>query len=370
MQALVIRTARENHIDLVVDNVEIPTVQDDDVLIKVAIAGISPGSVTLAKLGQSRVPSVLGHLVAGTVVAIGNKVTSVTIGDRVRLHPVLSCGKCRHCCEKRDQFCDQSGIMGFARFCRQSNMYDKYHHGGAAEYVKGPYWLVDRLPEVVSFESASKIHDTATASSVLKQANLKKDSVVLLTAPTGTMGVLTLRIAHLYPIKKLILVGRSRERLQQVRQLTQIPTEIFALDASNDSDQADNGQSLGARIAALAAEDIDVIIDYLPSGDMISNILPALRTGGTLVHMGGNVSPLCLPLITLMQRGWTVLGTRSHTREDAKECLSWMTEGKLKIDDLISHRFPLSEMDKAVKTLNLRDEPMWLTVIDVGRVAA
>jgi threonine dehydrogenase-like Zn-dependent dehydrogenase len=263
--------------------------------------------------------------------------------------------------------CYEAALIGFARFGKESVLYNTYHDGSLAEYIRVPYWLLDPLPDNVSFDVAAKIHDAATALSALKLAELPRDSTIVITAATGTMGTLTLRLAQQFPIKRVILLGRSKERLESVRGLTSLETAILSL-GDQCSKKAD-GHTIGAivpQLKGMAPDGINAIIDWLPSGDVIGQILPALSTGGTVVHMGGNISPLPIPLVVIMANCWKLVGSRANTREDTSQILAWLAEGRIDIADLITHRFNLKEIDKALEVMENRSEPVWLSVIQVS----
>ena len=360
MQAL---RVEDKTAELKIRSISVPSVGPQDVLIKVEAASMTVGIGKLIKMGLSQVPSTVGHEAAGTVAAVGDEVTNMAKGARVRMHPVLSCRKCHYCTIGQEQMCHETAFVGFTNLGVKSELYDKYHDGSMAEYVRAPYWLIDSLPDNVSFEVGAKIHDIATALRVLKLAELKQDATIVLTAPTGMMGVLTLRLARHFPIKKIILVGRSKERLESIRSLTTVHTEVLVLKP----DEVYSGiGALVPQLKPLAPEGIDAILDYIPCGNAISQILPALRVGGTLMPMGGNSTPLTVPLVMIMNRCWRIVGSRANGRVDVIQVLKWLTEGELEIEDLITHRFSISETEKAMEVLESRSEPVWLSVFNFG----
>jgi threonine dehydrogenase-like Zn-dependent dehydrogenase len=65
-----------------------------------------------------------------------------------------------------------------------------------------------------------------------------------------------------------------------------------------------------------------------------------------------------------MMNLWRFVGTRACTRNDAREVLRLLETGALAVDELITHRFPLTDAVKAVDAIQRRDEPMWMTVIN------
>lgn len=363
MQAL---RANSRTSGLKLERTDIPKLGPSDVLIKVVSAGISPGTIKMIQAGKTRVPSTVGHEVAGTIESIGSDASGfeLKVGDRVRLHPNLACRACLHCDAGQDSTCDKVALIGFSNFGIQSEIYDQYHNGGLAEFVRAPYYLVDKLPDSISFDVAAKVHDLATASRALKLADLRKTSTIVLTAPTGAMGALTLRLAAMYSVGHIILVGRSKERIEQVASLTPIKTSVLALEPPNGF--GPETANLVGELKKLAPEGIDAIIDYFPAGNILDQVIPALRTGGTLVHMGGNLAVLQMPLMVIMVNCWKVTGGRANTRLDVHECLDWLSTKQIDIHDLFTHKFKMSEIDYALDLLVTRKEPAWLSVVNVS----
>ncbi|KAL4876442.1 chaperonin 10-like protein [Aspergillus karnatakaensis] len=361
MQAL---RATDRTSGVCLQEVPIPEIGPDDVLIKVHAAGVTPGALRLLEMGRAHTPSTLGHEIAGTIVEAGDMVPEeLAVGSRIRVHPVLSCRRCEFCTSGREHMCGEGAIMGFAQFGQTAPLYETYHDGGVAEYVKAPYWLVDILPENIPFHVAIKVHDVATGLNSLQQARLPKDATILLTAASGAMGSITLRLAEKFGLKKVVLLGRSRERLEGVRKLTPVETAVVA---SSNKDGELEQPALLQSLREAAPGGFDAIIDYLPAGGLIGKVILSLKTGGTLVHLGFNAAPLPVPLALVVSKCWTIVGCRAHTKENIQTAVQWLREKQLVIDDLITHRFPFREAETVIKRIEDREEPMWLTVIDVA----
>ncbi len=346
--------------------VDVPIIGPQDVLIKVASAGLVPGAFTMLKQGRlSILPTTLGHNVAGVVEKVGNLVDTVRVGQRVRLHPNVGCGTCSYCTTDRDQMCPEAGIIGFAGFgAGRMPLYEQYHDGGLADYVRAPSSRVDVLPENVNFDVGAKIHDLANAMRVLKMADLLPGATVLITAPTGSMGAACIKLAPFFGIGRLILVGRSMDRLEAVKKLTSINCDLVAL--GDLGDDWPTTKALVRRLRELVSSGVDAIIDFTPSGATtdIYQIMGALAVNGTMVHMGGNAATLPLPLIVVMINCWRIVGTRNHSRADAKTVLRWLGDGRLNVDDLITHRFKLEDIDEAITRLQDRSLPVMMMVIN------
>jgi threonine dehydrogenase-like Zn-dependent dehydrogenase len=342
--------------------VDVPSVGPQDVLIKVRAAGLQPGPLTMTKMGRlSPLPATLGHEIAGEVHQVGELVQNVRVGDRVRVHPMLACRACEFCLTGRDQMCTHGGVLGFQAFGKDVPLFKRYRDGGLAEFARAPEWLVDKLPDSVSFEVGSKIQDLATAYNVLQLAELRPGSTVIVTAPTGAMGVSILKIAHFFGVQRIILVGRSEERIEAVTKLTTIKTDVVATETI-PQEALEKGQLVG-RLKGLVPHGADAIIDLLPSGPLVSQVIHGLKCNGVLVHLGSNVAKLEIPLLLMMMNCWKLIGARMHTRQHAQTTLKWLAEGQLQVDDLITHRWTLDQVDEAMTHIQERSLPIWMSVI-------
>ena len=347
-----------------VEKIPVPDLHPEDVLVKVVSAGLAPGMMNLLRMGALKhLPTTLGHEAAGTIAAVGGKVVGVSVGDRVRVHPNLNCRRCSYCRTDRDMMCAQQAMLGHAAFgAGPLPLYDEYHNGGLAEYLRVPHWLIDPLPDCVSFDVGAKVHDLANAVRALKCAALQPGSTVVLTAATGTMGTATIRLAEHFGVARLILVARDSQRLRDVQVLAgSMRTDTVALD-SLDENWAEFG-GLTQQLRRLAPGGADAVIDYIPAGPGTGQAMAALATGGTLVHMGANMTPLPFPMIAIMANCWRVVGTRACTRTDAVEVLALLDSGALNVDDLITHHFSLGDATSALDAVQRRDEVIWMAVV-------
>ena len=346
--------------------VDVPKAGFQDIIIKVAAVGLAPGFFKLLKAGKiSPLPVTVGHEVSGTVAEVGELVDTVQVGQRVRLHPNVSCGSCNYCCTDRDQMCAEGGMMGFTRFGRAlSPLFEKYHEGGMSDYIRAPSWLVDVLPDNVSFELGAKVHDMANALRALKEAKLPPGSTVIVLGATGTMGSSAVKLAKFFGIGRLLLVGRSASRLEAVKKLASTDIICDTIALGDLGDDWPTTKALVQRLRELSPREADAILDFWPKGADIWQAMGALATNGTLVHMGGSPQVLPYPMALVSINCWRIIGTRNNTRADARTVLQWLQDGHLKAEDLITHRYKLEHIDKALATLEDRSLPMWMAIVN------
>jgi threonine dehydrogenase-like Zn-dependent dehydrogenase len=353
--------AYEGEAELRLEEVERPTAGPGEVVIKVASAGLAPGVLALWQLGRYPIlPRTLGNEAAGWIEEVGAGVTDFAAGDRVRLHPNLSCGGCEYCLTDREQMCAAHSVMGQGIYGADAlPLYRRYIDGALAEYVLAPARLVDHLPEQVSFDVAAKVHDIADAVRVWRMADVPPGGTVVFTAATGTVGTSAVRMAKLFGIGRIIAVARSAQRLAQVQALAPDLVETIALE---DIDFSSNG-GLTAAIRRLVPAGPDAVIDFLPEGPGTWQAIASLKVGGTGVLMGSNMATPPLPTLAIMVNCWRLIGTRGCTREDARQVLRWLAEGTLALDDLITHRFDLKDVAAAQRQVRDRPEPTWMVVV-------
>ncbi|OVZ64910.1 theronine dehydrogenase [Pigmentiphaga sp. NML080357] len=364
MTTMLAARAHRGATELSLERLPVPEPGPEDVVVKVMSAGIAPGMMKLLERGRFKhLPSTPGHEIAGVVVAAGAQAAGALVGRRVRVHPMLSCGQCVYCRTDRQQLCAETGMIGHAAFgTGKMELYARYHEGGLAEYARVPAWLVDVLPDNVNFDVGAKVHDLANAVRALKCAAIPEPGRLVITAATGTMGTASIKLARFYGARQLVLVARSRERLEALRPLAgDLPVELLALEEL-EADWADN-QGLTRRLRELLPDGADAVLDYFPGGPGTVQAVRALALGGTLVHMGGSTAPLAMPIAEIMQKCWRIVGTRACTRSDTDAVLELLGSGRLGADELITHHFPLAEVNRALQVMLDRSEPIWMAVV-------
>src|SRR5450432_4082465 len=159
-----------------VEEVPVPAVGDSEVLIKVAACGICGTDIKKIFQGYVEPPQILGHELAGTVVAVGRGVTRWKPGDRVMSFHHTPCGACFYCQNRLFSQCAQYKTTGLTAGFAPNG-------GGFAEYVKAMPWIVERgmiaLPAGVSFEEATFVEPVNTCLKAVRKARVSKNETVL-----------------------------------------------------------------------------------------------------------------------------------------------------------------------------------------------
>src|SRR5437868_9808808 len=180
-----------------VEEVPVPEVGPNEVLIKVAACGVC--GTDIKKIFQRYVepPQILGHELAGTVVATGPGVTKFHPGDRVMSFHHIPCQKCFYCERRLFSQCKQYKTTGLTAGFTPNG-------GGFAEYVKAMPWVAERgivaLPDNVSFEEATFIEPINTILKAVQKARVAAGETVLIVG-CGPIGLQLLMVANLQGAK-------------------------------------------------------------------------------------------------------------------------------------------------------------------------
>ena len=259
----------ENHFR--VEEIEIPTLAQGEVLVKVRAAGMTHGLVSLWRNGRTQLlPGVLGHEGAGEVAEVGPNVTRWRVGDRVRLHPTLTCRDCGFCRSDRETLCATLAVIGHAVYTNTAMpLYERYHNGALAEYMRVADWSLDRLPDEIPFDVGARVHSLAIALRALRKTDARHGDTLVVTAATGATGASVIKCAPLFGFARVIAIGRSRANLQQVAALEPGFVECIALeDLSADWERDDQ---LTARIREMTrGQGADCLVDLMPSGASVT----------------------------------------------------------------------------------------------------
>src|SRR6059058_5568362 len=192
MRAVVYRGPGE----LQVENVPVPAIRADELLVKVAACGVCPTDIKKIQYGTVPPPRIFGHETAGTIVRIGARVKKFREGDRVALHhhvPCLDCHACRHCAFAQCAQYKRTGITaGF-----------EPAGGGYAEYVRVMAFVLPglvKIPARNSFLEAAMLEPVNTVLKAVHRLALQRGDFVLVIGQ-GPIGLMFTRLLALRAMK-------------------------------------------------------------------------------------------------------------------------------------------------------------------------
>lgn len=284
-----------------VREVAVPTLQADEVLIKVERVGIC-GSELGGYLGHNSLrkpPLIMGHEFSGVVAEVGTAVNTFSDGDRVAVNPLVTCGVCRYCKYGEPQLCLSRSLLGAHR------------PGAFADYVAVPISNVYKLEAHVSFDEAALTEPYAVAVHICRLLQLTTGDRLLIIG-AGPIGLFTLQAAQSYGLHHITVVDTSSGRLEIVTELG--GAAVTSLDEAN----------IGTYDAAVDAVGLDITR---------TQCVEYVRPGGSIVFSGLHQNSSELPINTAIRNEIKMYGAFSNTPEDFEIALQWITEGKIRMLD-------------------------------------
>jgi propanol-preferring alcohol dehydrogenase len=259
--------------------------------------------------GDTPLPRVPGHEIAGVVTEVGDGVDGISVGDRVAIHYLLSCRHCASCRESGEQFCETGLMIG------------KHRDGGYAQSIVVPAFNAVPIPENVSFEAAAiMMCSTATAYHALRVANVGTGSRVALLG-FGGLGASALRLSQFLGAGAIAAVDVVPEKLALA-------------------------ESLGARpVRNGITEELkgfNVAIDFTGRPEVATAAFRALAPGGCLVLVALSEAQLPInPYRDILAKERRILGCSDHLKEELLDLMKFAANGDLDVSSVITRRIPL-----------------------------
>jgi L-iditol 2-dehydrogenase len=312
-----------------VQEVPDPVPGPGEVLVEVAAAGICGSDLELLDgrrpAAYVRYPVVPGHEWAGRVARLGPGVTGLRPGDPVVAEGLRTCGVCPRCAEGRTNLCSAPyAETGFT------------HPGALADGVVVPATLVHRLPADRPVEDAALLEPAACVAQGLLEAGVPRPGSRVAVVGDGPLGLLAVLLLRTTSPTELVLVGRRPGRRRRGHEG----------GATGVVDAADR-----ERLAALAGR-FDLAVEATNKPEGAASALALLRRGGTGVLLGisgsgrTTIDPDTITLGNLRVQG-IFAASRAAWR--------WVVElyglGMLDPGPLVTHRFGLDELPRALATL-------------------
>ena len=322
--------------DLRLEQVPVPDPGPGELLLRVRNCATCGTDVKIYFHGHRNLkpPRVLGHEIAGEVAALGHGVEEFTVGDRVQLSAVVSCGECRECRVGHENICENLTAIGYD--------YD----GGYAEYVIVPELVlrvggVNPMPPDLAFEEAAMTEPLACVLNGQELARVGEgDDVVIIGA--GPIGCLHARLARARGASLVTLVERGAERLQLAAARV-APDEVVL---------AEDGVDAVAAVRAVSeGRGADVVIVAAPSAAAHQDGIAMAANRGRISLFGS--LPKDAPTISvdaneIHYRELTIVGAANSTPAQNAAALAMIADGRVPVADLITKTLPLEELPDAI----------------------
>lgn len=331
--------------DIRIEEMEIPKIGDDEILVKVKACGICSGD-TMQWYVKRKAPLVIGHEVAGVVVEVGKNVDKFKPGDRVFVHHHAPCMECRYCRRGNYVMCD---VWKNSRIIP----------GGIAEFIKVPNVNLRndtlKLPDNVSFEDGALVEPVACSVKAFRKARIKDGDFVVVLG-LGFMGQVNVKLAKFYGAEIVIGVDKVRYRLDKAIE----NGASYVIDFSNED--------VKSRVFEITdGYGADVVI-------VGPGTIEAIRSGFEIVAKGGKLvlfTPTPDDVIFEIKphdiyfNEVSIIPSYSAGPNDTIEALDLISKGVIEAKNFITHRFEIdSTLEAYVLTANAGESLKCMIVFD------
>jgi NADPH:quinone reductase-like Zn-dependent oxidoreductase len=310
-----------------IEEVAEPKADRDEVILQVKSAGLNHLDIWTRKGRPGlnlTMPHILGCDAAGVVVAVGNDVTNVKIGNEVVLNPALSCGLCEYCNRGQHSECLSFGIVGMSR------------PGTFAQYVAVPAQNIHSKPAYMNFDQAGSFALTYLTAwrMLITKAQLQAGQTILIHGIGGGVALCALKLAKLVGAC-VIVTSSSDEKLARARQI--------GADFVINYKMADVAESVKD---FTSGRGVDVVIDTVGAAAWPIDF-SAVRRGGKIILCGITTGAKAeTDLRALYWNQLTIMGSTMGSNEDFRQMLAAVTVAKLK--PVIDSVEPLENVRKAM----------------------
>jgi len=319
---------------VVVETVPIPSIGAGEVLFRVAACGICGTDIKKIHYGLVPPPQILGHELAGTVVAVGRDVTRFQPGDRVVSFHHIPCGTCFYCEHKLFSQCCGYKKTGLTAGFDPNG-------GGFAEYVRAMPWIVERgmipVPDDISFEEATFVEPVNTCLKAVRKARVAAGETVLVIGQ-GPIGMLLMLLARYEGADVFASDPMPGRRAASVR---------FGATECFDPKVVDLRKEMSSRTDDRGA---DVVLLAAPQPALVQEALSIVRPGGRVLLFAHNdpVMRIEFPAAAIGIEEKEILGAYSASVDDQEESATIVFSRRLPLREMISHRFSLERISAGI----------------------
>jgi L-iditol 2-dehydrogenase len=309
-----------NNKDVRIQEMPIPEIADDELLLKVMACGIC-GSDVIEWYRVPKAPRVLGHEATGVMEKVGEKVKQYHVGDRVFVSHHVPCNECRYCLSGHHTACETLHTTN-------------YYPGGFAQYIRVPRINIERgvykLPAGMSFEEGTFIEPLACAVRGQRLAGIRKEDTSLIIG-SGIAGLLHVQLAKISEVDEIVAADINPYRLRMA-------------------------EKLGAHHAVNAKENLPQKLREINNGRLADKVIvctgatQAALTALECVDKGGTILFFAVPEPTVkipvpMTEFWrneiTIKTSYGAAPNDLEESLAILAKKKVNVKDMITHRLSL-----------------------------
>ena len=322
---------------------DVPKIRDTEVLLKVLYTGICGSDIQMyhGKHKYMTFPVVFGHELSAYVVKMGSAVDNFSCGDLVTVEPQVTCGRCHSCMTGHFNVCENLKVLGV------------HADGFMAQYVAVESSYLHKCDIGMDPRKAALIEPLAVAVGAVRRAGFCADANVLVIG-AGTIGNLIAQAAITHGAGKVMVSDINPIKLDTARKCGIDLTVNAASESLADSITNHFGQRRA-----------DIIIDTAASRVSFKSMLAVARPRSTIVITGNYKEPVELAMPIIQRQEIDILGHMMYVREDFSEAITWIEQGKIQLDEIITATYSFSRLTGAFAFIDNHPDNFMKILINV-----
>lgn len=314
--------------DFILKDVDKPNIKEDEVMLKVSSCAICGSDLKIAKFGNKRITEdrTIGHEISGTIESVGSKVFGFEVGDQVSVGADLPCHECNYCKQGKVNLCEINYAIGYQ------------FNGGFAEYIVLNKHVLESGPikkfHNISPDEACLSEPLACAINGIKKSlgcysDEKINNVLIFGG--GPMGLLLAEYLSYLNVKDIVIAETNISRVDFIKSNTNFKS--FHPDELND-------------------ETFNLIFTACPVLETHRLAIKHSSVGGVVNFFGGlpaDSGSLNLMSNDIHYKEMVLTGSHGSTPATHKEALELIDSERINLKYLITHIYPLEELNEAFK---------------------
>ena len=320
------------HTKLQLTKVPEPQVQGPlDVIVRIGGAGVCRTDLHIlegqweAKSGVG-LPYTIGHENAGWVHAVGDAVVNVAVGDKVILHPLITCGLCRACRSGDDVHCENSRFPGIDT------------DGGYAEYLRTTARSVVRIDDSLEPKDVAALADAGLTAyhAAAKAARATRPGDVCVIIGAGGLGHIGIQVMKAISAATVVVVDRNPDAV------------ALAVEIGADHGIVADGTHVEKVLELTAGKGAEAVVDFVGEGGATAEGTAMLRRAGSyyVVGYGENID---VPTIDVISTEISFIGNLVGSYNDLQELMVLAAQGKV---SLHTSTYALEDFQQALDDLD------------------
>jgi (R,R)-butanediol dehydrogenase/meso-butanediol dehydrogenase/diacetyl reductase len=305
------------------EEVSFPVIGDEEALLQVEACGFCGSDVNIiaGTHPRAQAPLTMGHELSAKIVDIKSAASEFSVGDRVTMYPLISCGHCYAC------------THGSPHVCRQLRLFGFDVDGGMAEFIKLPVASLMKLPTTMSPRIGALIEPLAVAVHGVARANLNGMTLAAVLG-AGPIGLLTALVAKERGIPHVLISDVLQSRLDLAESLG-----LRAVKA---------GDEMRAAVMELSDQNgADVLFECAGHPSSAREMTSLVRSRGVIVNLGVFKKPVEVDMQAVNFKEIEIVGSRVYERKDFQDAIDMAM--RLPMERIVSYTFSLRDVNLAFR---------------------